>query len=832
MTSRRPASRSHRSQKRGAAAAVRRVVAAVSLPAWLALGSCAAAGAEPGAGVVLTNVAQVRELSPEQAAGRLAVRITGVVTFVFDRGACFVQDETAGIYVGTGGELPDVSAGDYVLAEGETGPGEYAPIVRPSAVQVLGRTNLPTARRVSYEDLITGREDSQWVEVAGLVRAAAGDPASGGLLEIATGGGRLVAFVPSLTESNLSHLVDSRVRARGVCGTWFNRLRQLFGVRLMVPSVAEIVIEEPAATNAFEQAAVPIAKLLQFAPSASYGRRVKVAGTVILQQPGRALFIQDDGHGLYAQTRQRGSLAPGDQIELLGFPAVGDYTPMLQDATWRRTGAGPEPKPRLVWPDEALSGFHDCQLVQIEGRLLNRSQNNRQAVLVLESDQQIFSAILDAPKAGPELPALQTGSRLRLTGVCRIEVGSDWRAGQAWRAKSFQILLRTAADVQVLAQPPWWTLTRLLWAVGVLGAVGLGALAWAGALRRRVSQQTQVIRQQLDTEATLKERYQDLFENANDMVYTTDLDGRLTSINAAGERVLQQTREKLTQMSLLDLIAEEQRPAALQWLAQVRSGQVPPTAEWDFLGGPGQRLRLEISTRLIEHHGKTQEVEGIARDVTERRRLEKEILEISTREQRRIGHDLHDGVCQRLAGMAFIADTLAEKLDEGARPEAAEAHKLTDLLNDTNRQTRGVARGLFPVRLEENGLVSALEELAASTSSYHGTRCEFQSPTPINVRDPATAHHLYYIAQEAMLNAARHGRASLVRVQLAEDGPRGVLTVQDNGIGLPQGFGRGPGMGIRIMEYRARMIGAELEVRRRQQSGTEVICRFPRPQEP
>jgi PAS domain S-box-containing protein len=788
-----------------------------------------AGAAEAPAPAVLTNAAAVRGLRPEVAAQRLAVRLEGVVTFVFDRGACFVQDSTAGIYVGSGTELPPIAPGDYIQLEGVTGAGEYAPIVRPSAALILGRTNLPTARPVTYEDLITGREDSQWVEVAGLVRAVWGAPASSGILELGTGGGRLTVFLPSSTQSNLTQFVDSRVRVRGVCGTWFNRLRQLFGVRLMVPRMEDILMEEPAATNAFAQAALPIGNLLQFAPAAASGHRVKVIGTVILQQPGRAIFVQDEGRGLSAQTRQAGSLQPGDRVELLGFPATGEYTPMLQDAVWRKLGTGPEPSPVEVWPDEALGGLYDCQLVQIEGRLLNRSLNNRETTLVLEADKRLFSAQLDAQGGLAGLLTLQNQSRLRLTGVCRIEVGEDWRAGQDWRAKSFRILLRSPADVQVLAMPPWWTLTRLLWTVGILAAVGLAALTWAGLLGRRVNQQTEVIRQQLDKEATLKERYQDLFENANDLVYTHDLTGRLTSINLAGERLLGRSRAALCGGSLLDLIVEEQRAAAGQWLGHVRDGTAPATVEWDFLTAAGQPLRFEISTRLIEHQGQRVEVEGIARDVTERRRLEKEILEISTREQRRIGHDLHDGVCQRLAGIAFLVDTLADKLEERQQPEASEAHKITELVNDTNKQTRGVARGLFPVRLEENGLASALEELAASTASFLETRCEFQAGPPVVIQDQATAHHLYYIAQEAILNAIRHGQAHSVKVQLTAEGHHGLLAIRDDGCGLPPDFGRGPGMGIRIMEYRARMIGAELEVRRRPEGGTEVVCRCPLP---
>jgi two-component system sensor kinase FixL len=255
--------------------------------------------------------------------------------------------------------------------------------------------------------------------------------------------------------------------------------------------------------------------------------------------------------------------------------------------------------------------------------------------------------------------------------------------------------------------------------------------------------------------------------------------------------------------------------------------------EWDFLTGSGKRVRLETSTKLVNHDGQEVEVEGIARDVTERHRLEKEILDVSTREQRRIGHDLHDGVCQQLAGIAVLADILADKLAEHFRPEAGDAQKITHLVKQANHQTRGVARGLFPVRLEENGLVSALEELAQNAGAYYHTRCEFACNSPVSVRDHSAAQHLYFIAQEAVLNAAKHGNAGLIQVRIEPAAGQGcILTVRDNGKGLPQPSMPGPGMGVRIMKYRARMIGATIAVESSPGEGTVVICQLVREAKP
>jgi two-component system CheB/CheR fusion protein len=219
-------------------------------------------------------------------------------------------------------------------------------------------------------------------------------------------------------------------------------------------------------------------------------------------------------------------------------------------------------------------------------------------------------------------------------------------------------------------------------------------------------------------------------------------------------------------------------------------------------------------------------VEGIARDITERKRLEKEIIEISNREQRRIGHDLHDGVCQQLAGIAYRADILADQLHERGANESVEAEKIGVLINEAVTHTRGVARGLFPVRLEENGLVSALEELAANTVNLFKVRCTFSGGENLPPLENSAALHLYYIAQEAVQNAVKHGNASNVAITLARAEGRGVLTVRDDGAGFQLPGGSRTGMGIRIMRYRARVIGATLDLKSQPGHGTQVTCVF------
>jgi signal transduction histidine kinase len=179
-----------------------------------------------------------------------------------------------------------------------------------------------------------------------------------------------------------------------------------------------------------------------------------------------------------------------------------------------------------------------------------------------------------------------------------------------------------------------------------------------------------------------------------------------------------------------------------------------------------------------------------------------------------------------LAAITYLADILGDQLRDKGAPEAGEAERIGKLINEANSQARSVARGLFPVRLEEHGLVIALEELAATASTRYRITCRFVCPAPPAKVDPELELHLYYIVQEALLNAVNHGKATSVIVTLAPEGDRLKLTVQDNGTGFKIADKNRAGMGIRIMRYRAKVIGAGLDLRSQVDHGTEITCVF------
>ncbi len=219
---------------------------------------------------------------------------------------------------------------------------------------------------------------------------------------------------------------------------------------------------------------------------------------------------------------------------------------------------------------------------------------------------------------------------------------------------------------------------------------------------------------------------------------------------------------------------------------------------------------------------------ALTEEIAERDRLEKEVLEISEREQRRIGHDLHDGLGQHLTATALASQVLGNHL--AARqldPESAEADRIVELIEQSIELTRNLARGLSPVVVETEGLSVALAELATHTTAQFYLPCELDCRGDLSHIDPATAMHLYRIVQESISNAVRHGRASRVNIALAESGDaaRLTLTIRDNGTGLPPTHARRQGgQGLRIMAHRARMIGATLDISPAPGGGTVVRC--------
>ena len=409
-----------------------------------------------------------------------------------------VQDATAGIYVegSVSPKFPHL-LGQLVEIEGVTGPGKFAPVIRETRLRVLGKGELPRPQLFSFSELANGQQDSQWAEVRGIVRSTAVDRNSWQeptlAMRVASEGGEFNVRVPIAHEQDFSSWVDSEVLIEGVCGSLYNTNRQLTGILFYVPRLSFIRVEAPARE-------VPLSQLLRFAPAEGARHRVRVRGIVGYQQPGNALFLQSQGKGLRVLTQQGTPLEIGDQVDVLGFPAMGDSAPMLEDAVFHRLGHENAPQPVKLDLDTPWEQF-DGAVVTTDARLLNRQAQPDGLLLMLQHGDVFFDATLPAGASAERLLSIPLNSEVQVTGICLVRSGGLWHIPQ-----SFRLLLRLPQDVVVLTTPSWWNLRHTLWLLGITGGVLMAVMVWVVVLGRQLREQMELIRQKLRSSAVLEER--------------------------------------------------------------------------------------------------------------------------------------------------------------------------------------------------------------------------------------------------------------------------------------------------------------------------------------
>jgi len=313
------------------------------------------------------------------------------------------------------------------------------------------------------------------------------------------------------------------------------------------------------------------------------------------------------------------------------------------------------------------------------------------------------------------------------------------------------------------------------------------------------------------------------------LIVVLDPCGRIVRFNRTCEQTTGYSFAEVSGKCVWDLfLASEEVDSFKAILAEPNSEQLSQDYQSNWLTRDGSsRLINWSSTILAGKNGATSHVIVTGIDVTERQRLEKAILEVSAREQRRIGEDLHDGLGQHLTGIAFMSKVLESKLHEKSLPESCDAEKIVKLVNEAINKTRELSRGLLPVVSDAHGLMSALTRYAEEMQDLFQITCRFECGEPVLLYDVNAATHLYHIAREAVNNAIKHGNPSHVVIGLFAKNGEGTLSVQDDGEGISEISSNHAGMGLNIMNYRANMVGGSLDIRRNFTGGTSVVCLFP-----
>ena len=471
-----------------------------------------AVAAEPELSAELTTAAAVRMLPAEEAVKGRSVQLRGQLLLTTTQvNALVLFDGVEGIYVAlTRAVDPGWRPGDVLEVVGVTDAGDFAPIVRASRVRKLGPGALPDARAVSIAELDAGGLDAAWVELRGIVRscvpagpvrppaaarlrakeneapARAGAAKETWLLVLAQGDNRMTVQVNDRVVPE--RLVDAEVRLRGVVFNVHNANRQFVRATLHSANAAMVEVLVPPPADPFSLPHQQIGELLRFTREGFTGHRVHVRGIVTAHEDGRSFWVRDGERGMRIASTQPDRLRPGDEVEIVGFPDHGSYTPSLSDAIFRRTGTAPPPTPQPLRATEDISR-HDSNLVQLYADLREVRTSPEGQQLVLGWGGRLVYARLLQPADDDIVASWRPGSHVRVEGICLVAQSDPFRHTGLWLPEDLQLLLRSPQDVTVMRAAPWLTTQRALRLV-VLGLLlTLGALiAVAVVARRQITQ--------------------------------------------------------------------------------------------------------------------------------------------------------------------------------------------------------------------------------------------------------------------------------------------------------------------------------------------------------
>jgi len=796
----------------------------------------------------LTRVEQIRRLTPADAARAYPTRIRGVVTYYnLPEGDLFIQDSTAGIWVDSDYAKPHLHVGEFLEVGGVSGVGDFSPEMERSRFRSLGEAPMPKPARPSSDELVSGRQDSQRIEVQGVVRSAA--ERDGGLvLNFSAGAFECEVFVLKFP-SPRPEIIDAHVLIHGVFSGLDESLSNRFiRFQILTPSWNNLLVLNRPPQAQFSLPVRPVPLFLRLTPEGAFAHRVRVRGTVLFHQAG-LVSVRDHGQTLWVRTAQSNTLKAGDLIDAMGFPAIGDYAPVMRDAIVQKIGSGPAPEPIMATAEQLQAGVDSGDLVRLSARLLNRTARPGAGVMELQAGELNFRAELSTRAQTVTLNSIRNGSLVQVTGISLVE------ADENRDSKGFRILLRTANDVVLLQSPSWWTRGRIAGLVMMLAGMILLSALWVTILRRRVEEQTKTLR-------ASEERYRELFENASDLVYTTDLDLRFTSLNRVAEQTLGYTQAEAIQMSAQQLVSPQHRQQVDRHFQRAVAGEAISKLELEVTAKDGRRVMLEVNPRLIYRDGKPVGVQGIARDITGRKEAEMELrqaqkLESVGRLASGIAHEINTPIQFVGDHIRFLQDSMGclqatllkyQKLRDAAASgtvtagllaevrraegEADCAFLLEEIPKALSQSLEGVTRVATIVRAmkefahPENKDMGAADLNKALLSTLTVARNELKYVAEVEIDSGdlplvvCNVGDMNQVFLNLLLNAAyavgdvmkETGKKGKISVHTRVDGSMALIAIADTGAGIPEGIrnrifdpffttkevGRGTGQGLAI----------------------------------
>jgi len=444
----------------------------------------------PSSPALLTSAESVQRLTREEADRHLPVRIRGVVTSAapaYYHSFC-LQDDTRGLFVNFSAITNDLvpASGELWEVTGHTLPGDFAPVVQADSLRFVGIGRLPEPVHPTWNQLINGSMDVQWVEIEGVVTAIDTNQ-----LTLLLPEGSLDILPEWQNERTLRPFLNSHIRLRGTLfADWQAETHEVRPGQFHMHNAA-ITVDSPAPQDVFDAPWKTVRELLHFDVRGTAFPRFKVHGQVIYADP-RQIFLMDGKAGLRVLPATNVDLLPGDLVEAVGYPEISGLSPVLREAVLRKTGAAPLPPVPVLTDAEMLPASNDATRVCLTGKLLGWHSEAGAQVLEMQSGTALFLARLNL--AGERPPAWRTGSLLALTGVY---VGQIRSRSSSREMDAFELLVASPADLNLLSQPSWWTLPRMLGLVAVLLFTLLLASLWITQLRRQVEHRTRLLHREI-----------------------------------------------------------------------------------------------------------------------------------------------------------------------------------------------------------------------------------------------------------------------------------------------------------------------------------------------
>lgn len=342
------------------------------------------------------------------------------------------------------------------------------------------------------------------------------------------------------------------------------------------------------------------------------------------------------------------------------------------------------------------------------------------------------------------------------------------------------------------------------------------------------------MKSQMQAEEELKETEawaKTILETTVDGIITINVNGIIQSFNKAAERIFGYKEDEVLGENVNMLMPSPHHERHDQYINNyLRTGKKKVIGIGREVRGKrkdGSTFPMELAVSEVTW-GKEKIFTGSVKDISERRTLENEILEIGDEERRRIGQDLHDGLGQMLTGIGLMSQNLVRKMEANGIPGAEELQEITDMIKEADRFARTLSHNLIPVEVDAGGLKNSIEQLCRRARKLFNISCDFDHQGDTNMQSQNISIHLYRIAQEAISNAVKHGNASRVEVSLKGDRNGVRLVITDNGIGFPddEELKEVEGMGIHTMRYRAHISGGELRIKE-SETYTMVECEIP-----